>query len=143
MDFKVTIADRAQIWADRVGPQQVPSETSVKPESPTQVKFGIYPRPASEEERQLTPDKHGVTVTRVEPGSFAEEIGMQERDIIIGINRTAVSSVDDIRKIQSTLKPGDAVAFRIVRATPVAPGNRRASAQAPVTRFLSGTLPQD
>ena len=43
--------------------------------------------------------------------SCDEEIGMQERDIIVAINRTAVSSVDDIRKIQSTLKPGDAVQY--------------------------------
>src|SRR5579883_746997 len=142
MDFKVTTADRAQIWADRVGPQTPAAPDTSKPETPTSVKFGIYPRPASEEERELTPDKHGVTVTRVEPGSFAEEIGLQERDIIVSINRQPVSSVDDIRKIQSTLKPGDAVAFRIVR-TPPSGVNRRASNTPASVRFLSGTLPQE
>ncbi len=142
MDFKVTIADRAQIWADRVGQQRALPEAPSKPEAPTSVKFGIYPRAVSEEERDLTPDKHGVTVTRVEPGSFAEEIGMQERDIIVSINRQPVSSVDDIRKIQSTLKPGDAVAFRIVR-TPPSGVNRRASNTPASVRFLSGTLPQE
>jgi len=145
MDFKLIVADRAQIWADRVGAPRPAPEAPSKPEpTSTQVKFGIYPRAVSEEERDLTPEKRGVTVTRVEPGSFAEEIGMQERDIIIAINRTPVSSVDDIRKIQSTLKPGDPVAFRIVRTPPVAAGSRRAtSAQQPVTRFLSGTLPEE
>ena len=143
MDFKVAIADRAQIWAERVGQHTAP-ETPSKPEppSPTSVKFGIYPRAVSEEERDLTPEKHGVTVTRVEAGSFAEEIGMQERDIIVAINRQSVSTVDDIKKIQSTLKPGDAVAFRIVRP-PQAGTNRRAVNAQPQTRFLTGVLPTE
>jgi S1-C subfamily serine protease len=89
----------------------------------------------------MTPEKHGVTVTRVEPGSFAEEIGMQERDIIVSINRQQVSSIDDIRKIQGTLKPGDAVAFRIVR--PVQVVTRRTANVTPVTRFLTGILPAE
>ena len=93
MDFKLAVADRAQIWADRVGPRPAP-EAPGKPEptaAPTSVKFGIYPRAVSEEERELTPNKQGVTVTRVEPGSFAEDIGMQERDIIVAINRRGVA----------------------------------------------------
>ncbi len=146
MDFKLTIQDRVQVYADEpsvVGVKATPPEEPAKPEpTATQVKFGIYPRAVSEEERELTPDKHGVTVTRVEPGSFAEEVGMQERDIIIAINRQAVTSVDDIKKIQSTLKPGDAVAFRVVRSSPAA-GPRGRTTQQTVTRFLSGTLPQD
>lgn len=143
LDFKIAVADRAQLWADQVAQQHIVPSAPSKPEpTSTQVKFGIYPRPVSEEERQLTPDKHGVTVTRVEPGSFAEEIGMQERDIIVSINRQPVSSVDDIRKIQATLKPGDAVAFRIVRAPQA--GFRRSNANSqPVTQFLSGTLPEE
>src|SRR5262249_30405462 len=104
---------------------------------PREMKFGISQRPVSEEERELTPDKRGVTVTRIEPGSFADEIQMQERDIIIAINRQPVSSVDDIKKVQQTLKPGDAVAFRVVRP---ARGNRGRPG-ASQTLFLSGTLP--
>jgi serine protease Do len=145
MDFKLTVQDRAVIWADRVGPVAAPPEEPVKPEpTSTQVKFGIYPRAVSEEERELTPDKRGVTVTRVEPGSFAEEIGVQEHDIIIAINRQPVSSVDDIRKIQQTLKPGDAVAFRIVRSGPMAAAHGdKANAGALTPHFLSGILPQE
>ena len=71
-------------------------------------------------------------MTRVEPGSFADEIGMQEHDMIIAVNRQPVSSTDDIRKVAQTLKPGDAVAFRVVRVIPRSP---------PVTTYLSGTLP--
>ncbi len=146
MDFKLTIQDRVQVYADEpsvAGNKAAPVEEPSKPETTVSpVQFGISPRVVSEEERELTPDKHGVTVTRVEPGSFAEEVGMQERDIIIAINRQPVSSVDDIRKIQKTLKPGDPVAFRIVRSNPGA-GPRGRTAQPAVTRFLSGTLPPD
>ena len=61
--------------------------------------------------------------------------------MIIAINREPVGSVEDIRKIQQTLKAGDPVAFRIVR-TPQG-GRGRASGTGPrsVTLFLSGTLP--
>jgi serine protease Do len=141
MEFKLTIQDRTKVFADDarvVGEKALPEGGPGKEES-TQVKFGISIRSASDEERELTPDKHGVAVSRVEEGSFADDVGMMERDIIIGINRSPVASVDDIRKIQSTLKPGDAVAFRVVRQIP---GARAKGAQPrTATMFLSGTLP--
>jgi len=136
MDLKVIIADRVKVYADRAdiagrpaSPEDTPKDTST---GSHEVSFGITQRPVSEEERDLTPDKHGVTVTRVEPGSFADEIGMQEHDIIIAVNRQAVSSADDILKVRQTLKPGDAVAFRVVRTA-----QRRSQ-----TMYLSGTLPE-
>lgn len=147
MDFKVTIQDRMDLWSDTrsdvVGHRPSSPETA-KPDLPATVKFGIVGRPASEEESQATPDKRGVTVTRVEPGSFAEEIGMKERDIIIAINRTPVGSTDDIRKVQQTLKPGDPVAFRVVR-TEYGENGARGKLNQPNTRamFLTGTLPQE
>ncbi|HLH39604.1 MAG TPA: Do family serine endopeptidase [Bryobacteraceae bacterium] len=145
MDFKVTIQDRMELWADRtdvVGRKPSALPEAPKPENAT-VKFGIIGRAASDEESQATPDKHGVTVTRVEPGSFADEIGMKERDIIIAINRQSVSSVDDIKKVQQTLKPGDPVAFRVVRAQPGEVGSRGKGGEQPRSIFLTGTLPQD
>jgi serine protease Do len=147
MNFKVAVADRMEVWADqaRVGaipkaePEDAPKPDTSAHAAPGEVKFGIYPRPVSEEERGMTPDKHGVTVTRVEPGSFADEIGLMEHDIIIAVNRQQVSSVDDIKKVQQTLKPGDAVAFRVVRT---ARGRGRASADSD-TLYVSGTLPEN
>ena len=150
MEFKVAVADRMQVWAEnpRVGgiptPTTEPPTSSVSPTktTPGDVKFGIYPRPVSEEERAITPDKHGVTVTRVEPGSFADEVGLLEHDIIIAVNRQQVSSVDDIKKVQQSLKPGDAVAFRVVRS---ARGQRvaRTTPADTETIYLSGTLPEN
>jgi len=135
MDVKVVIADRMKVYADdpNIAGRKAPAEDA-KNEAPAagEIKFGIQARQVSEEERDLTPDKHGVTVTRVEPGSFADEIGLQEHDMIVAVNRQPVSSTDDIRKVAVTLKPGDAVAFRVVRVIPRNP---------PVTTYLSGTLP--
>jgi len=41
---------------------------------------------------------------KVESGSFADDIGLLEKDIIVGINRTPIASVEDIRNVQSKLK---------------------------------------
>ena len=57
-------------------------------------------------------DDRGILVTRVEPGSFAEDIGLREGDVIASINRKPVASVDELKSIQATLSSGDAVAFR-------------------------------
>jgi serine protease Do len=142
MDFKLSIQDRTKVFADDpriVGENAIPENGANKGEA--QVKFGINIRPTSEEERDLTPDKHGIAITRVEPGSFAEDVGLMEKDLVVAINRQQVSSVDDIRKIQATLKPGDPVAFRVVRQI----GGGRAKNVQPrtATMFLSGTLPQN
>jgi S1-C subfamily serine protease len=93
-------------------------------------------------------------VTLVQSDSFAEEIGIQNGDVIDTINRQPVNSVDDIRKVQEKLKPGDAVAFHVVRGVtpppaPSAPGRERrpsvqlrtAENQGPAGTYLSGILP--
>ena len=142
MDVKLTIQDRTKVFSDNprvVGENAVPGNGGDKAESTT-VKFGISIRAASPEELDLTPDKRAVGVTRVEGGSFADDIGMMERDLIVAINRQPVGSIEDIRKIQATLKAGDAVAFRVVRQLPGARGTKGAQPRT-TTMFLSGTLP--
>ena len=152
MDFKLIVQDRVEVYKD--DPRVVGSRSPDEPEKPEvtqavppagngQVKFGISGRPVDEEERSLTPDKHGVAVTYIEPGSFAEDIGLADHDLIISINRQPVSSIDDIRKVQQTLKPGDPVAFRVVRMAAGRGRGTNRTAATPATLFLSGTLPQN
>jgi len=107
------------------------------------VKFGIYVRnlQSAEREEMKIEEERGVVVTRVQEGSFAEEIGLREKDVILSVNRQPVASVDDIRKVQSTLKPGDAVAFRVMRANPLARGQSGAPRFNGL--FVSGTLPKN
>jgi S1-C subfamily serine protease len=120
-----------------------PAAVEDKPEVSKLVQFGVQLRALTDDERALTTDKHGLYVARVEPGSFASEIGMQEHDIITAVDRLPVNAVEDVKKLQSKLKPGDPVAFRVIRALPT--GLRsRAAATSPstVTVLLSGTLPE-
>jgi S1-C subfamily serine protease len=62
-----------------------------------------------------------------------------EKDVILSINRQPVSSVEDVKRIQGTLKPGDAVALHITRPSP----GGRGHAPQWTTFFVSGALPKD
>jgi serine protease Do len=139
MDKKLTIADRSKVFASdpRFRNDQVtPEERS----EGSPAKFGIYVRNFSDSERESRnfEDKRGVLVTKVEPDSFAEEIGLLEGDVIVSINRMPVSTVDDVRRLQGNVKAGDAVAFRIMRALPGTGRGRQTQWQG---QFLAGTLP--
>ncbi|MCC6589695.1 MAG: Do family serine endopeptidase [Bryobacterales bacterium] len=143
MDFDIVVRDRAEVFKDdprfaRTRPAETPDK-----EEGSEVKFGIYVRnlqPSEREEAKIE-EQRGVVVTRVQESSFAEEIGLREKDIILSVNRQPVSSVEDIRKIQSTLKPGDAVAFRVMRANPLTRGQGGTPRYSGM--FLSGTLPKN
>ena len=142
MEFKVTIMDRAEVFKELPQfaelQQQQPAADEPKPEE-AQYKFGIKLHSLTDAERTNMgiEGKGGLVVRSVDEGSFAEDMGLVEKDVILAINRQPVSSVDDVIRIQSSLKPGDAVAFRIMRPTPGARG------RAPewTTLFVSGTLP--
>ena len=70
----------------------------------------------SADKKELNFDgKTGILITKVDPGSFAEDIGLREGDIITHMNRQAVAYIADLKGLQSNLKPGDAVAFRVLR----------------------------
>jgi len=144
MDRKVVIQDREEVFKDdpRFAMRRRPDMTDPSENAPTSARFGIGVRSLSEAERsemEFTAPG-GVIVTAVEEGSFAEEIGVRERDIIVSINRQSVSSFEEVRKVASTLKPGDAVAFRVMRAVGQAQGRR---ATQWIGTYLSGTLPAE
>jgi serine protease Do len=153
LDLKVTIRDRQELYKDRpdiVG-ESAPSESvTSKAEAPSgAVQFGFGPRSLTEQERDAVESHHGVMVVKVEADSFAEEVGLQEHDIIDSINRHPVNSREDIVKIVQTLKPGDPVAFHVIRGvmppTVQTRGTRNSSRQqpaAPESRFLAGYLPR-
>jgi serine protease Do len=139
LDKKVTIKDREEVFANdpRIN-RSKPTSSETKPEG-TQVRFGISIRSLTEAEKEgLSGDVNGVLVTRVEEGSFADEITIQERDVLVSINRVAVTTIEDIKKIQATLKPGDAVAFRVMRPSPARTGKSQYA-----SFLLSGTLPTE
>jgi serine protease Do len=143
IDKKVTIGDREKVFKDDPRfashrPQM--TEPDDKNEN-TSVRFGMGLRSLSDDQRKEMglEEPGGVQVTTVEDGSFAEEIGIHEKDIIVSLNRQPVKSFEDVKRIQATLKPGSAVAFRVLRATG---GQRRGQVQW-VGVYLSGTLPAE
>jgi serine protease Do len=144
MDLKLVVEDRTKVFADDervVGRLEQPAATEDKQEVSKLVQFGISLRVLTDEEKALTADKRGMMVTRVEPGSFASDIGLAEHDIITSLNRQPVSSLEDVKKVQAKLKPGDPVAFHVTRTAGLPRGARAANSPELPSTWLSGTLP--
>jgi serine protease Do len=137
IDKVVTIGDRNQVHKNSPRLRSfVEDEEQDKPEV-QQSRFGIGIRTMTDGDKEtLGFDEKGVLITSVEEDSFADSIGVKEKDILVSINRQPVTSVDDVKRIQGTLKPGDAIAFRVMRSNGV--GGRKAQW---VGLFLGGTLP--
>ncbi len=140
LDFKVTVEERAVVWKDQPQFAQDRPETPEISKPVSQTKFGITIMNLKDKEREdlKIEDKSGVKVVSVDPGSFADDIGLQEGDAILSINRQPVSTPADVMKVQSTLKPGQAVAVHIIRS--IAMGGRHSP---PAKTYLSGRLPQE
>ncbi len=139
MDFTVKVRERTEVWKNDERFRRFRQGQPENEENSTQVKFGIDIQnlTSSARDRMGFKEEHGgVLVSSVAPGSFAEDIGLEPRDVIMAINRQPINSVDDVQKIQSALKPGDAVAFRVMRGTRTARGEMEWTAL-----FAAGTLP--
>jgi len=118
MTLNVVVGDRTKVFASLYGGKTPSEKTEVGPEG-MQVRFGMTIQPLNSAQRQRLGYKgeSGVQVASVEPGSFAEDIGLAKGDIIVEMNRTAVNTPEDVKKLQSTLKPGESVAFHVMRQT--------------------------
>jgi serine protease Do len=143
MNFAVKILDRSEVFKNDprfAGLQPQNEEPESKPDATAQAKFGIKIRALQDSERDGTglANKKGVVVTGVIPNSFAEDIRLLEKDVIVSINRQQVTSVEDVRRIQGTLKPGDPVAFRVLRRINLGPAGPSSEW---TSFFLSGALP--
>jgi serine protease Do len=139
LDLRVKIADRDEQVAavfNRPGPAggiPVPQESAPE-EGP--VRFGLRLRPPDGDERAASGVREGgLVVTEVDPGSFAEEVRLEEGDMILSINRQSVSSLSSIKSLQLKLKRGDAVAFRVMR-----PGRAAGGKVEYFNIYLGGTL---
>lgn len=131
-DYKVVVGDLAQIFPDRFGNA---NETAKNNEEGATVSFGMSILPLTDQQRSNlgVNEKGGLQVVEVEPNSFAEDIGLAQGDILTSINGKQVNTVQDVKQIQSTLKPGQAVAFRVLRKA-----GRNGDWQA---AYFAGTLP--
>jgi serine protease Do len=115
MTLDVIVGDRTKIFAQEYGgaaPNEPDAQSGV-----SQMKFGMSVQALRPADRQNMGFKGtgGVLVASTEPGSFADDIGLEKGDIIVELNREKVTSPEDIRRIQNTLKPGQPVAFQVMR----------------------------
>jgi serine protease Do len=114
MTLNIVVGDRTKTFAEQYGGKPTGPDSS---SGAMEMRFGMTVQPLNSSLRQQMGLKGttGVLVASVEPGSFADDIGLAKGDVIVELNRQAVSQPEDVKKIQSTLKPGDAVAFHIMR----------------------------
>jgi len=124
----VTVADRAKLFAARLGDDDQGGEES----TPKQSKLGLNVRPLTQEmaDRLDVPAGKGVIVQDVKPGSFAEDVGLNRGDIILELNKQPVNNEDDFGRVVASLKSGQDVVFLV----------RQRGSQGG-TIFLAGTLP--
>jgi serine protease Do len=129
-ETSVTIADRAKLFAARLGDEQGSEDDS----TPKQSKFGVTVRKVTPEmaDRLDMAAGKGVIVQDVKPGSFAEDVNLGRGDIILEVNKQPVNSEEEFARIESGLKSGQDVVF-LVRS--------RGSSRQDGTIFLAGTLP--
>jgi serine protease Do len=129
-DATVTIADRAKLFAARLGDDQDNDDES----TPKQSKFGVTVRKVTPEmaERLDMPQGRGVIVQDVKPNSFAEDVNLGRGDIILEINKQPVNSEEDLARIESSLKSGQDVVFLV---------RQRGSSRQDGAIFDAGTLP--
>ena len=129
-DAAVTVADRAKLFAARLGEEEENGESA----GPKQSKLGLSVRAVTPDiaDRLDIPAAKGVIVQDVKPGSFADDVGVSRGDVILEINKQPVNSEDDFNRISSNLKSGQDVVFLV---------RQRGAGRNDGTIFLAGTLP--
>jgi len=133
-DYKVVVGDLAQIFPESYGKDRT---APIGPqEEGTNVSFGMQVKNlTSQMQESMGLKLNGVQVVSVEPGSFAEDINLQPGDVVVSMNRQPVANTDDLKRLQTSLKPGDPVQFRVMRRV----GGRNSTDWQP--SFAAGTLP--
>lgn len=60
-------------------------------------------------------DQKGVLISKIEPGSTAQEQGLREGDLIKEVNRQTVTTTEEFKAAVAQIKPGDSVLLRVAR----------------------------
>jgi serine protease Do len=132
-NLKVVVADMSQVFPENYGNVREPGKGAE--EGGTSVSFGMRIKDLTDQMyANLNLKQKGVQVVSVEPGSFADDIGLQAGDVIVSVNRQPITNSEDLKRAQQNLKPGDAVQFRVMQRAQGRNGEWRST-------FLAGTLP--
>ncbi|HEY4356039.1 MAG TPA: trypsin-like peptidase domain-containing protein [Acidobacteriaceae bacterium] len=125
----VGIMDRAKLFDDLANNSD--NDNTPEEVDAGQNKLGIKVQAITAAQGTKLGIKGGVVVTNVRTGSFADEIGLSQGNIIVEINRIPITDEASYRNIVSALKPGTDVAFAI-RDPRIAGGG---------VSYVGGTLP--
>ncbi|MCU1298209.1 MAG: Peptidase Do [Acidobacteriaceae bacterium] len=129
-DASVTVADRAKLFATRLGDEEAGGEENTPKES----RLGVTVRGLTSDmaDKLDIPAGKGVIVQDVKPGSFADDIGLTRGDVILEVNKQPVNGEDEFNRVQSSLKSGQDAVFLV---------RQRGAGRQGGTIFLAGTLP--
>ena len=111
----VVVADREKTFSDTGVVAENSGNNGKTPEGMAKFGIGIDTLTNSDKQSLGYTGTGSVVIASVEPDSFADGIGLAKGDILLEINRQAINGPADVKKIESTLKPGDSVAFHIAR----------------------------
>jgi serine protease Do len=110
--IELTIAEQPKAMA------QSGEEDAGESTAPTGVLSSLEVRELNDELASrygVKPSERGVVVVRVKPGSTAEELGVREGDMIVEVNRQAVTSVKAYERIASKLPKDHSVLLLLKR----------------------------
>lgn len=131
--LEVKIADRAELFADRVGNPRPHDDEAI----PTRLGIRVQEIPAQARSLPGGRDLQGVMVLSVEPDSLADEAGLARgviiSRIVAGQEIFEITSVADFQRAEGSLESGMTVAF-MVRI-------RNSQTQQFQTTFLPMTIP--
>jgi len=128
METSVTVERRDRVFSGSANEK----EESSNENSP--VRFGLHAETlTSERARHLgMQGQHGVLVSEVEPGSFAEDIGFAAGDVIVEVNHNSMDTFNGLHRALADLRKGQEVVFKVLRQDE----NRGL-----LTVFLAGKVP--
>ena len=129
LTLDVKIADREELY-----PENAEVRIDTPEEGEEAVHFGITVSEISPDDRaEMNLDiSGGVLVAQVEANSFADDIGVIARDVIVALNRMEIGSIAELRDIQKQLRPGQDVSFKVLRR----------DGQVWITRYPAGVVPE-
>jgi len=114
-DTRVTVEERTRIF-----PELASGSEPEGSEEESTARLGLSLEeinPATARRLGLEPDLTGLLVRDVEPGSFADEIGVQRGDVIAELNHRRVTTLAEFNALQRALAPGSDVVFWVQRRT--------------------------
>lgn len=100
-------------------PEEVAQSSRTLPGKAVEQGLGLVVQEISPEVQRMfnTDLRKGVIVTGVEPGSTAENAGLEPGDVILEINKNKITNLDNYKKAMDSVHDGQNVLFLIQRGT--------------------------